>query len=463
MDKSQYSEIREIYSYIGDDHLLLGYAAWKFLGDNLRMALFDKNGKQLTDFVFGDCGYEAEGYYLDVSDQLGIYSNPEGNCNIFDFRKKRVIFFNTYKSIEVVDAENNIFYVSDDVENGFNGQLINISEDKIGNKFLRIDPSTIGLHLPSESSGVEFLPAKMYSGELLNRKECCFIIEGTKILPWRIYSGIFIPRDQIDLNERHSYVGPEALFCLATDSSNDDFDDSYIHFERFQYKFIREADLQNLPTTAEKKKYGKKLHVMQGCVYDIIACYRSTKEDNLGIIGSCAIHGIQSLQDTPTKLEDGRPLIGWNIVFHNATIDTGAVYNRGCDGMHMTLISIDDCACDQSKISDLDYFLGDLTSIFNYMEHYLRPDTAGIEKKIAKRTESLYCQAFPFLTSIDYYGHTILPCYEVAQEFLKIAKDAKRTHNEDIEKSAHEAYKFLVSAREKFDYPHCLFVRFDGV
>ncbi len=295
-------------------------------------------------------------------------------------------------------------------------------------------------------------------GELPDGRNCHFrVINGEK-LPWKTFTGIFISRDKLDRN-----IEPrDNLYCLVVDCGEEDIKE-LSSFGKIQYEYLRISNLNKPATDAEKKKYKTALHRLRGEVYDFIACYGKNDSAGLGSIETATVQGLYDTNSTRIESKNGLPLIGWIVVLHDVVVDDGAKYAWGCDGIWMSLITFDGCAGNNDKIIDLDSFPSrKLTEVFNYIEYSMRPDISGLDKKQVEKTESVFRHDLPFLTTVDYYGHVILPIYPVAEDFLFVEKHALENGNKRIAKLSHEVHDFLVTARERFDYPHCLFVRFDG-
>ena len=295
-------------------------------------------------------------------------------------------------------------------------------------------------------------------GELPDGRDCYFrMVNGEKLL-WRTFTGIFIPRDKLDQN----IESRDSLYCLVLDCDEKEIEKLSL-FRKIRYEYLRASNLNKPATDVEKKKYKTSLHRLRGEVYDFIACYGKDYKVGFGFTEMATVQGLYSIKNTRVKSKDGLPLIGWIVILHDVIVDDGAKYAWGCDGVWMSLITFNECAGNGDRIIDLEGFSSrKITEIFNYIEYSMWPDISGLDEKQVEKTESIFRHDLPFLTTVDYYGHVILPIYPVADDFLFIEKHALENGNKGIAKLAHEVYDFLVTARERFDYPHCLFVRFDG-
>lgn len=454
----KYAEIQEIV----DDYregVFRGYAVWQGTGQERKMGLFNTRGEQLTDFIFKDCDYyDSSNGYLVVGDGE-MYYDKDIECNVYDFENKKLLFPKGYKFIEIVDGKNGLFYVSDDVENGYNGQLINIYNERVGEKFLKDTPSNLGLSLPGASIS-ESLPDKTYRGTMLDGRECYFKVNGTDIDIERIFTEVYISKERFAGEDIAIAVDGE-LWCLAIDY--DETKNTLGRNTTIDYDYLRQYNLNNLPTPVEEEKYGEKMHKIFGRVYKIVALYGAQEGDAAGRTGYGKV--VEKISDAPIRLSDDSiyKLLGWDVVLCDTVVGDGVKYGKGCDGMWMTFISIDDCAIDGSRIVDLGNGAINITGIFNYIDFNMRPDMNSRNKECIDAALAEFNKCLPYLSRVDYYGHTILPPNGASEDFLKVEEHAHEHHNKKIEKLAHDVYSMFSNAYREFRDAHCLFVRFDGM
>jgi len=131
----QYSEVREIWDCDDNGKDLIKYfAAFRNLyrGDEGEpgMAILDRDGNMVVDFIYSDCDYYISNNQLVVAIGGEMYGSADVKCGVYDFRLGKEIVKPKYGDIEIEGY--NLFRVSDDWEGDKDSYyLINEKEERV--------------------------------------------------------------------------------------------------------------------------------------------------------------------------------------------------------------------------------------------------------------------------------------------------------------------------------------------